>query len=195
MVLVIFGLMTISILVISATDPACVIGNENNFFTPKVQNQLRRFLVGWVVFILFTSFDYNKLREWAWILYAIMILSLLGLFFVPTIQNVHRWYRVPLIGASIQPSEYAKLIVVISLSWFLERSRSTASSGRTALMGLLIVGIPFLLILKQPDLGTALVLCPITLAMFYLGNIHPKMVYFMLLTGALFLFVILLIFF
>ena len=191
---VILALMAISLLVISATDPACHNGHENGFFTPKVLSQIQRFLLGWAVFLLFAGMDYNKMREWAWILYILTVLSLLGLFFVPAIQNVHRWYRIPFIGASIQPSEYAKLVVVISLSWFLERNRSTAATWNTSILGSLIVGIPFLLILKQPDLGTALVLCPVTLVMFYLGNLHPGFVRIMAGLGCLFLIFVLLIF-
>ncbi len=120
--------------------------------------------------------------------------KLTGAFFVPAIQNVHRWYRIPIIGMSVQPSEYAKLVVVISLSWFLERNRQTASSWNTSLLGSMIVGVPFLLILKQPDLGTALVLCPVTLVMFYLGNMHPGFLRIMTFLGLLFLFFVLLIF-
>ncbi|HEY4832987.1 MAG TPA: FtsW/RodA/SpoVE family cell cycle protein [Waddliaceae bacterium] len=191
---VILALMATSLLVISATDPACYAGHQTGFFTPKVQSQLQRFCLGWGVFILFAGMDYNKLREWAWILYLLMVLSLLGLFFTPAIQSVHRWYRIPFVGASIQPSEYSKLIVVISLSWFLERNRSKSLSWSVAGLGCLIVGIPFLLILKQPDLGTALVLCPVTLAMFYLGNIHPGIVRLMTGLGLAFLVFILLIF-
>ena len=52
----------------------------------------------------------------------------------------------------------------------------TRTAWRTAFYGGLIVGIPFLLILKQPDLGTALVLFPITLVMFYFGDMHPLVV-------------------
>lgn len=191
---VILALMIMSILVISATDPASIQGHENGFFTPKAQSQLQRFLIGWGVFAFFAGMDYNKLREWALVFYVITVIGLLGLFFVPAIQNVHRWYRLPFIGASIQPSEYAKLVVVITLSWFLERNRSQARSLKTGALGCLIVGIPFLLILKQPDLGTALVLCPIMLVMFYLGNIHPLIVRFMMIGGTIFLAFILLIF-
>lgn len=191
---VIVALMGISLLVISSTDPACQLGHENGFFTPKVISQLQRFLIGWAVYFFFASIDYSKLREWAGILYVIMMISLLGLFFVPAIQNVHRWYRIPVIGISIQPSEYSKLIVVIGLSWFLERNRSTASSIRTFFLGSLIVGVPFLLILKQPDLGTALVLCPVTMVMFYLGDLHPGFLRFIAFLGIAFLFFVLLIF-
>ncbi|NGX54643.1 MAG: Rod shape-determining protein RodA [Chlamydiae bacterium] len=193
---VILSLMTISLLVIAATDPLCHLsaGSDIGFFTPKVQCQFRRFLLGGGVFLLFAGMDYNKLRDWGWICYVVMLFGLLGLFFTEPIQNVHRWYRVPFIGVSIQPSEYSKLIVVITLSWFLEKNRSNASSWRTAMVGSLIVAIPFLLILKQPDLGTALVLCPITLVMFYLGNIHPVFVRAAAIGGAVALLFILSIF-
>lgn len=191
---IICALMIVSLLVISATDPACRLGYESNYFTPKVQSQLQRFLLGWAVFIFFAGIDYHKLREWAWFFYIIMVLSLLGLFFVPAIQNVHRWYRIPFIGISIQPSEYAKLIVVITLSWFLERNRSQSGSLQAALVASTIAGLPFLLILKQPDLGTALVLCPVTLVMFYLGNMHKGVVRMISFMGLLTLGFILLIF-
>lgn len=193
-VLVCLALMIVSLLVISATDPACRMGLPTGFFTPKTLSQFQKFLLGWGIFILFAGMDYNKLREWAWIVYVLMVLGLLGLFFVPAIQNVHRWYRLPFIGGTIQPSEFAKLAVVISLSWFLERNRSQAPRLSTALKGCLIAFIPFVLILKQPDLGTALVLAPVTLVMFYLGNLHTGMVRLMTFGGGACLVFILLIF-
>ena len=108
-------------------------------------------------------------------LYIAIVLLLVGLFFVSPIQNVHRWYRIPYI-ASIQPSEQAKLIVVIVLSWFLERKGSqTGTVWATLQMGI-IAGIPFLLILKQPDLGTALVLYPISLTLGYFAGIHKAFI-------------------
>ncbi len=149
---------------------------EESFFTPMVKRQIQSIAIGWAIFIFFAGFDYNKLREWTWFLYGVMILLLFGLFFTDSIQRVHRWYRLPIIGFNFQPSEYAKLIVVIALSWYLERQSSQARTWKTAFFGSLIVGIPFLMILKQPDLGTALVLFPITLVMFYFGDIHPKVV-------------------
>src|SRR5690606_35556124 len=74
---------------------------------------------------------------------------------------------------SLQPSENAKIAVVITLSWLLERKKHVYETASTALMAFVVTGIPFLLIFKQPDLGTALVLFPITLVMFYFGSVHP----------------------
>lgn len=195
MVPVILGLLFISLLVVSAFSVE--IGQEafeEGFFTTEVKKQLKGFALGAAVFIFFAGFDYNKLRNWSWLLYGIMIVLLVGLFFTDPIQRVHRWYRLPIINMNFQPSEYSKLIVVITLSWFLERHRSQSSSWGTAFIGSLIAGIPFLLILKQPDLGTALVLFPITLVMFYFGNVRPVVIKVMTWMGSFALIFVALIF-
>lgn len=174
---VILALMGISLLTLASFSPQPTgdLGDEV-FLTPIVKSQIQWFLIGIGVYLFFSAFDYNKLREWTWILYIITLILLIGLFLTPAIQRVHRWYRIPFINYSFQPSEYAKLVVVIALSWFLERRRPISRQLSTAIGGMLISGIPFLLILKQPDLGTALVLIPITLVMFYFGNVNPAIV-------------------
>jgi len=175
---ILFILMIISLLVISSMTNDC----SQTFLTEYVRSQIRWFAIGWVVFFLCALLDYQKIREWTWVFYAIMILLLVGLYFVPAVQNVHRWYRVPGFG-SLQPSEYAKLVVVVTLGWFLERNASRVHKLSVAMQILVIVGIPFILILKQPDLGTALVLYPIMLVMCYLGGVHKKFVYGLTLLG------------
>ncbi len=166
---VIFLLMMSSLLVISSMtiDPE----GTTLFWTPLVKSQVRWFALGWVIFFLMAWFDYRMLRHWSLFLYIGILLLLIGLFFVSPIQNVHRWYRIPGL-LSFQPSEQAKLILVIFLSWFLERRGSKVSGFSTACQMGLIVGVPFLLILKQPDLGTALILYPIALVMGYIAGIH-----------------------
>ncbi|CUI15803.1 Septum-peptidoglycan biosynthetic protein [Candidatus Protochlamydia naegleriophila] len=192
---VIISLMVISLLVVSSftMDPSSD-HTEELFLTPVVRSQIQWFAIGLAVYLFFAGFDYNKLREWTWILYVIVLLSLIGLFFTDSIQRVHRWYRIPFINISFQPSEYAKFVVVVTLSWFLERRRSDAGSWSTAFYAGIIVGIPFILILKQPDLGTALVLFPITLVMFYFGDLRPSIVKAMTIGGGLGLFLVAIIF-
>lgn len=177
MIPIILVLMLISLLIISSyTVENPTESAVESFFTPLVKVQIQWFVMGWGIFILCAGFDYNKLREWTWILYILMIISLIGLFFTDSIQRVNRWYKIPLINISFQPSEAAKLIVVIALSWFLERRKLRAHEWSTVISAAIIVGIPFILILKQPDLGTALVLFPMTLVMFYFGNLNPTVV-------------------
>lgn len=171
----IFALMVISILVISSTTGERTdIYLDQQFFTPHVKKQIVRFLIGWGLFFFFSGFDYHQLRNFTWLFYVGAVLLLLGLYFAPTIQNVHRWYRFG--GFTFQPSEYAKLIVIMALAWFLEYKAGSTRRLSTALQALLIMLIPFGLILKQPDLGTAIILYPVALAMFYFGGIQKRVV-------------------
>lgn len=169
-------LMVISLMVISATTADSTDFAEEIIITPLVKSQIRWFAIGWVVYFFFAGFDYRKLKEFTWVMYVGMLILLFGLFFVPAIQNVHRWYRIPIVNFAFQPSEYAKLIVVMTLSLFLENKADEISLKRATLKAILIVLVPFLLILKQPDLGTALVLYPIALVMFYFGGISKKVI-------------------
>ena len=168
---IIFCLMAISLLVISSMTGAGSEWESPLFWTPWVKNQVRWFIVGWGTFFFFAAFDYRKLSDWSLVLYGITLLLLIGLFFVTPIQNVHRWYKIPYI-ANFQPSEQAKLILVMALGWFFERKGNRASSLSTALQMGVMWGIPFVLILKQPDLGTALILFAIALCMGYFANMH-----------------------
>lgn len=167
----VFCLMTISLFVISSMTAEPTEWEVPSFWTPFVKSQLRWFILGWAVFFLFAAFDYRKLRDWSPFFYVGTIILLCGLFFVSPIQNVHRWYKIPHI-ANFQPSEQAKLILVIVLGSFLERKGNQIGSLGTALQMGVIVGLPFILILKQPDLGTALILFPIALCMGYFAGIH-----------------------
>ncbi len=170
------GLMFISLLVIGATtfDPSS--GSDAPFFTPFVKSQLQWFAIGTVAYLFFAGLDYHKLREWAWIFYFITILLLLGLFFTDSIRNVHRWYRIPILGIMMQPSDYAKLSLILTLSWFLEKKGAGVKDLSTFFQAGTIALIPFLLILKQPDLGSALVLFPIALGMFYFGGVRERVI-------------------
>jgi len=187
--------MCISIVVIASTTSELQVSGEDLFFTKQVKKQLQRFGVGTLCYLFFAGFDYHKLREWGWIFYAAVIILLLGLFFAPSIQNVHRWYRIPFVdGGTFQPSEYAKLALVLALSWFLERKGKSVGSMRSFFQACLLVSIPFVLILNQPDLGSAIVLYPMTLGMFYFGGIRKGVVRMMGIVGIIALVIISLIF-
>lgn len=170
LLVVISVLMMISMIIISATSYYDL--PERIFLTPLVKSQIQFFIVGWITFIFCAMLDYQKLREWTWIVYFAIIFLLIGLFFTNPIQNVRRWYRIPFLSFAFQPSEYAKLSVVLALSWYLERRAKDIHRFFPTFCACLISFIPFVLIVKQPDLGTALVLCPITLIMFYFGNVN-----------------------
>ncbi|NGX55861.1 MAG: putative lipid II flippase FtsW [Candidatus Anoxychlamydiales bacterium] len=192
MIVAIITLMIISLMVISSMTDFTV--DKNLFFTPYVKSQIKWFILGWIVFFFFAGFDYRRFYQVSFFLYILMIVLLLGLYIAKPIQSVHRWYRIPFINMNVQPSEFAKIIVVMALGWFLEKKEREKDKVLTIIQLLFIVGIPFILILKQPDLGTALVLYPITLIMCYFANINKKIIYSMSFIGLSLIFLVVLIF-
>ena len=175
------GLMVISLLTIAGCEtqsiPDDTVSSGSYLMTllssSKVLGQLRWQILGVFSFFILAKFDYHHLREWTWFLYLFAVIALVGLFFVEPIANVHRWYRIPFLGMSIQPAEYAKLIAVMAMAWYLEHNKH-ASSRFSVAVGLFIIAFPiFFLIFKQPDLGGALVFIPMVAAVMRFGQIHP----------------------
>jgi len=106
---------------------------------------------------------YLHVLRGAWVLYGGAVLALLGLpFFAPEINGARRWYAFP--GFSVQPSEFAKIAVVIALAAML-RFKSRAKTIDGLLLPALVAAVPALLILRQPDLGSAIVFGVVLLAM------------------------------
>jgi len=170
-IILILILMFTSILILSSMTADL---DKDLFMTYYVKNQIQWFFLGWIVFFFFVGFDYRKFYQLTWFLYFFMLIMLVGLFVISKKNSVHRWYSLPIIGMNIQPSEYAKLIVVFTLGWFLEKHKMHMDKISTVFQLGLLIAIPFFLILKQPDLGTALVLYPIGLIMCYFGGINKK---------------------
>lgn len=169
----VFALMLTSLMILaSVCTPYDGLSERHLSISHLMKNQIRAFAVGLLSFVIIVCIDYRKFREMTWIFYAGMILLLLGLFFMPAIHNVRRWYHIPGIGFDIQPSEYAKIGVILSLAWMLEKFNPKHLGN--IMRSCFVVFIPFILILKQPDLGTALVLGPICLAMLYMANCNKK---------------------
>ncbi|MDF3052509.1 MAG: mrdB [Geminicoccaceae bacterium] len=133
---------------------------------------------------------YNvSLRVLEWLapaLYALSIL-LLGLVLVVgtgggTAESSHSWLSIG--GHKVgQPSELAKVATVLMLARFLS-SRKEAPRALKDLIGpALIVGVPFLMVLKQPDLGSALVFVGIFFAMLFWSGVRPRLLFLLATPG------------
>jgi rod shape determining protein RodA len=126
--------------------------------TPPYIRQGYFLLMGLAVFIFTISFDYQELHYWNYFIYvAIIILLLLAYFIGDKAGGAQRW--IDLGFFKLQPSEPAKLMLVISLaSYYSRKEISDGYSIKDLLVPILLTAVPFVLILMQPDLGTALML-------------------------------------
>jgi cell division protein FtsW len=125
------------------------------------------------------NLDYKKLRQPQVIFPALfgVLLMLAGVFFLDKSHATHRWIRLG--PASLQPSELAKLAVIFYLAWFLELRRQPDSFGindwkHTILPAILPVLVLVGLIVLEPDLGTAVEVFIIAVAMMYVAGLNGK---------------------
>jgi len=140
--------------------------------------------VGVLLVFLIIRTDYFRLMDWAWPFYLFSLSLLIFVFLMPARLGAHRWISLGG-GFNIQPSEIAKLAVILMLARFFANNRPEFISKGRLLQVFLIVGIPFALILKEPDLGTGLLLVPVFLSMLYLWGYSPKKILLLVLLGAL----------
>jgi rod shape determining protein RodA len=113
---------------------------------------------------------YENLLEWWWVIYLVTNVMLVVVMLIGTVGNgAQSWIGVG--GFYIQPSEFAKVGVIITLAAILKDRAATTLVGLAKVLA--ITAVPWALIFLQPDLGTSLVFGAITLGMLYWSNMNP----------------------
>src|SRR5216683_1724305 len=117
--------------------------------------------VGLVALLILAALDYHNSVRAAPGLYLLGVALLVTVFVLGrTVSGARRWIHVGPI--TFQPSELFKIIFIVTLAWALTWRRSTPQTTRGTLGWMLaLVAVPFVLVVRQPDLGTALVLVPV----------------------------------
>ncbi|PKL91725.1 MAG: rod shape-determining protein RodA [Candidatus Goldiibacteriota bacterium HGW-Goldbacteria-1] len=142
--------------------------------------------IGFILMIIIANINYNLVIAAANHLFVIFIFLLILVLIVGhTSLGAQRWLKIA--GHGFQPSEFMKLVVAATVVRFLVIKGKEAFSFKNLALVFVIVFIPFFLILKQPDLGSALMLIPMTLAILFLGNIPIKKLSVILIIGVLIL--------
>ncbi len=142
-------------------------------------------LAGLAITFAVSFIDYHLLMEKVHWAYVISILSLLAVYAVGvTALGAKRWLRLPGVGL-FQPSEWVKLVLVIAVARYVSSLNQREMTWPDILKAGMIVGLPFLLVVKQPDLGTSLTYLPILVIGLFLGGIKLKHVAVVLVAGLL----------
>jgi len=157
-----FALIGIGImLVYSATSNTDLVWYRTEWF-----KQIIHFAAGFLIAAIIVLLPSKSWKNIAWIAYAI---SIIALFWVVNSGHISkgagRWLDIA--GFRFQPSEFAKIAYLLVSSLWLSRNRVSIVQPRTLLIPGLLFIVPFLLVLKQPNLSTALVFTVITLVHFY----------------------------
>jgi rod shape determining protein RodA len=147
-----------------------------------VVKQLTWNIVGLVCIGIVLLINYKRLLEASYIAYlAGIALLILVMFMGETAGGAHRW--VTILGINFQPSEFMKLILILTLVRYLSSYRYEETGTKTIAGAFALTFIPVFLIIKQPDLGTALIFIPVLFVMVYVWSGRLKHIILTLLAG------------
>jgi rod shape determining protein RodA len=166
--LAVAGLMLISIAFVYSATSVNKTGIEPVWYHQSYFRQIVWFALGTIAAGAICMADYHTLTRWSLVAYCVTILFLIVVI-IPHIGSKRygamRW--IDLGGFQFQPSEFAKLAFILAEAHFLSRPVDELRLRKNFWKSLGMMALPFLLILKEPDLGSALVLLPTGLAMLY----------------------------
>lgn len=173
--------MGASLLVLS-TASLNVIKSQPYFY---VKAQAMWIATGIVIAVIVAAIDYQKFRRFSWWIYGLNLALLAAVFaFGTAAKGAQRWIPVTA-SFNIQPSEFAKVFIIITLADFLAKRQGKLNRFRDFIPPFLFVAVPMALIFKQPDLGTTLVIAAIFVGMMFIAGANPWKFGGLLLGGAL----------
>jgi rod shape determining protein RodA len=136
--------------------------------------QLQWISLGGCFWMVLTFTDYRDLKPLSWLLYGGCIVLLIAvLFYGLKIYGARRWLALGS-GIRIQPSEFAKLGVLLLLATMLTSPRFNVNRFRDLCIFGLVVAVPFIITAKQPDLGSAMILIPIFFSLIFVAGLKWK---------------------
>lgn len=173
LLLTVLGLALVSLLIISSATHANIPNHPGQF--DFIIKQGIFLVVGLIVSGGLLYFDYHKLYRLVPMLYVVNLILLLIVKFAGTSAlGAQRWIQVG--PFTLQPSEFAKIIMIICLARLMSNNHGGYRTWRSLLPVAGLMALPTLLIFIQPDLGTSLIFMSITFGMLYIKDLNMKMV-------------------
>src|SRR5262245_5863088 len=161
------ALCALGVVMINSTTSDPTRGNSHLYIT-----QLYAIVLGLIAFTVTLAVDYRTFTDKSHFIYGVLIIALLYVMFFGTVQmGARRW--ISLGGFNLQPSEFAKAGVALVLAKFFGENRGAPGWVPLAIGGGLTC-LPLALIAKEPDLGTAVTLLPVFLAIAYLAGMQMR---------------------
>ncbi|MFI4983139.1 MAG: FtsW/RodA/SpoVE family cell cycle protein, partial [Nevskiales bacterium] len=169
--------LVLNTLAISLVGVAAIYSASKGYSTPT-QYWLRQ--IYWIGLALGAGFivllvDMRSIGRWSYLFHGVVITALLLLLrHGGAAGSVERWFMIG--GVALQPSEFAKFSTVLAVSFYFRDNRRVGNLGlRDILFPMALVGVPFVLIVQQPDLGTAMLLALMFIPMMILAGVRLRL--------------------
>lgn len=175
LILLIFGLVVL-------TSASSSISSDPYFYLKK---QITSIVLGVIAIIIILRYEYVELKQYSWFLYGLAVLMLIVVLVLgEEVRGTTGWISIGPLPA-IQPAEFTKILLILAFADFLERRKGELNTLAQMFPCFVYMGLPFILIMLQPDLGTALVYIAITLVMMYAAGANPKILFTLLFSAVL----------
>ena len=148
-----------------------IIGSADADFQKK---QIYGLMLGVAAMVLVSLFDYTWILNFYWLIYLLSTV-LLGLVLLIGVERngATRWIN---IGFQFQPSDVAKILLILFFAKFFEVHEDEISKFRMIVLSLLLIGVQLLLIYKEPDLSTTIVTALIFVSLLFIAGLSYKIV-------------------
>lgn len=170
-----WGILICTILLIGIGMVALYSSTQGSGFD-ELKKQVMWLLISIPIVIMIISIDYELITKVSQIGYGIILILLVLVLFTTPVNGATSWFDIG--PFSIQPAEFAKIFVILLLAKGIVRvqkqNKSDISKPLKLFLVLLIVAVPVLLIIKQPDYGTALAFLVSTVFMLFVSGINRK---------------------
>lgn len=175
LIVVVCALSAIGVLLVwSATQPSLLAAGQD----PRtyLKKQLLWVVIGLILMFAVSFVDSRRLRSWTPFVYGATVLGLLAVFATHAVNGAHAWINLPG-GFQVEPSEFAKVALVLALATVFSQSRWRGTPGLRSVLLALACAAPLLaLVVKEPALGVALVLAAVTATMIVLSGTKLRII-------------------
>lgn len=142
----------------------------------ELKKQIMWLIISIPVMVIVIFIDYEIIAKISPILYGIILVLLVGVLFTTSINGATSWFNIG--PFSFQPAEFAKIIIILFLAWLICKiqERNSNEINKILKLGLVLVAfaVPVLLIIKQPDYGTALAFVVALIFMLFAAGIKKR---------------------
>tara|TARA_B100001769_G_scaffold272249_1_gene266346 strand:+ start:320 stop:1549 length:1230 start_codon:yes stop_codon:yes gene_type:complete len=165
--LIVFSILLLGLISLYSIAESKSLSESNAFFKQLI-------FLGPAVFLMFVFLIIPKklIHEYVYILYGSIVLFVILPYFSVQVADTHRWIDIGL-PFNLQPSEIAKLVIVLTLARYLSDRKIEFDHFGAILIPFIIAFIPAAIVLNQPDLGTAIVMMSPVIPMLYWVGARP----------------------
>ncbi|HDT15388.1 MAG TPA: rod shape-determining protein RodA, partial [Firmicutes bacterium] len=159
----------ISMVLLMAVGLVSIYSATSGAGTSFFMKQALWYAIGFAVMMVFANINYNILINMGNWLYGILLVFLVAVLIFGTSKlGATRWLNIG--GFAFQPGEFMKIVMALTLIRYILVKNREAYTVKNIFVMFIILAVPMVLILKQPDLGTTLLLIPVALVIFFIGN-------------------------